>query len=316
MLLSTLLFLLGIALLVKGGSWFVDGAVEIAEHFNVPKILIGATVVSIGTTLPETMVSVQAALQGNAGISYGNAIGSIICNASLIAAIALIACTNHIKRDSISLPTTIFFIAATVYVAIAYFTQTFTRADGIVLLAICAVYIVIAAKKAKDNIDDEQKEHPPVRRAVMFLIFGAALIAFGARLIVNNGTNIAQMLGVPDSVIGLTIVAIGTSLPEMTTTITSLVKGHNSLSLGNVIGANILNLTLVSGAAMTVSPFSLPPERLIGGVNASLVVDIPVMLAVMLILCLPALIKERTYKWQGVALLCIYAGFCIYQITY
>ena len=129
----------------------------------------------------------------------------------------------------------------------------------------------------------------------------------------NNGTIIAAALGVPDSVIGLTMVALGTSLPELITAITSLMKGHSALSLGNIIGANLFNIVLVSGAAISISPFALPAEKMIMGMNSSLIIDIPVMFGVMLLLCVPALLKEKLYRWQGILLLCIYAAFTIYQ---
>ena len=147
------------------------------------------------------------------------------------------------------------------------------------------------------------------------LILGAALIAVGANLLVDNGTLIAQALGVPESVIALTFVALGTSLPELVTAITSLAKGHGSLSLGNVIGANVFNLVLVSGMSITVSPFSIPQNSTIMGINSSLVMDLPVMFAVMLLLTVPALLKGKLSRWQGVLLLCIYAAFCAVQFT-
>ena len=149
----------------------------------------------------------------------------------------------------------------------------------------------------------------------IFLIIGAAVIALGADLLVENGTKIAEALGVPETVIALTFVALGTSLPELVTAITSLVKGHGALSLGNVIGANIFNLVLVSGLSITISPFAVPVGNLIGGMNASLVIDIPVMLAVMGLLTIPTLIKGKLYRAQGIALLVIYAGFCAVQFV-
>ena len=149
---------------------------------------------------------------------------------------------------------------------------------------------------------------------LLMLLIGAVAIAFGARLLVDNGTKIAAALGVPDSVIGLTMVALGTSLPELITAITSLAKGHGALSLGNVIGANLFNIVLVSGAAITISPFALPAEKLLpGGLNSSLVIDLPLMLLVMAILCIPALAKGKLKRWQGILLLCIYAAFTVYQ---
>ena len=137
-----------------------------------------------------------------------------------------------------------------------------------------------------------------------------------SNLLVDNGTIIAQGLGVPESVIALTFVALGTSLPEFVTAITSLIKGHGLLSLGNIIGANLFNLVLVSGLSIALSPFNVPADKLIFGMNAALVVDIPLMLTVMLIMLLPAFIKNRLYRWQGIVLLCLYAAYTVFQFAF
>ena len=150
---------------------------------------------------------------------------------------------------------------------------------------------------------------------VVLLIVGAALIAVGANLLVDNGTLIAQTLGVPESVIALTFVALGTSLPELVTAITSLIKGHGALSLGNVIGANLFNLVLVSGVSVALAPFSIPQNSTIAGYNASLVLDIPVMFFVMAFLTLPALRRGKLSRFQGIVLLLAYAAFCAVQFT-
>ena len=150
---------------------------------------------------------------------------------------------------------------------------------------------------------------------IVLLIVGAAFIAVGADLLVDNGTILAGMLGVPESVIALTFVALGTSLPELVTAITSLAKGHSALSLGNVIGANLFNLILVSGTAITLNPFSIPTEKEIAGMNASLVVDVPLMLVAMWLLTFPALVRGKMSRWQGVLLLLMYAGFCVFQFV-
>lgn len=150
---------------------------------------------------------------------------------------------------------------------------------------------------------------------MLLLVIGAALIAVGANLLVDNGTLIAQALGVPESVIALTFVALGTSLPELVTAITSLVKGHSSLSLGNVIGANLFNLVLVNGMAVTVAPFSVPQSATIAGMNASLVMEIPLMLFVMAFMTVPALVRRKLSRIQGILLLVIYAAFCVVQFT-
>lgn len=326
LVIAIVLFVIGLVLLIKGGDWFVDGASSIAEKFKIPEILIGATVVSIGTTLPEVMVSAQAAAKGNGAISYGNAIGSIICNVSLIAAITLAVKPAKVQRKSMIVPIIFFFSAAGLYTFTAYVTGNFSRTTGIVLLCMFLVYMIITvtvALKSKgeqttESNEEEEKEKMSVGKAIIFLIFGAAIIAFGATLLVDNGTIIAQKVGVPDSVIALTFVALGTSLPELVTAITSLVKGHGSLSVGNIIGANLFNLVLVSGIAITIKPFDVPNEKMFlnTGLNSSLVLEIPLMIFVMLFMTLPALIKGKLYRWQGVILLLVYAGFCVYQFAF
>ena len=149
----------------------------------------------------------------------------------------------------------------------------------------------------------------------LLLVVGAALIALGANLLVDNGTIIAQAMGVPESVIALTFVALGTSLPELVTAITSLMKGHSDLSLGNVVGANVFNLVLVSGMSVTLAPFEIPQSATLFGINSSLVLELPVMLLVMVLLTIPALVRGKLSRVQGVALLCIYAAFCAVQFT-
>ena len=229
-----------------------------------------------------------------------------------------------VSRRSLLLPVCFFFGSAALYALAAYTAGTFTRWMGAAFLLIFCVYMALtvrqmklapeAAPKAEE--DPEPAAERPLRRDLMLLIAGAAVIAVGARLLVDNGTLIAQALGVPDSVIGLTVVALGTSLPELITAITALLKGHSALSLGNVIGANLFNIVLVSGIAITISPFSVPAEKVIGGMNSSLVVDIPLMLGVMALLCVPALLREKLARWQGVLLLCIYAAFTAYQFIF
>jgi cation:H+ antiporter len=324
MLVPVLLFFVGFALLIKGGDWFVDGSVGIARRFHLPELLIGATIVSIGTTLPEVMVSTQAAMQGNAGISYGNAIDSIICNTSLIAAITVSVSPGKVQPKSFILPTAFYFAAALSYAGVAWTLGRFTRWMGLLYLAVFAVYMVLSVAQMKKNpaLAEEGGEEAADAKErsfaieLLLLVVGAAAIALGARFLVDNGTKIAAALGVPDSVIGLTMVALGTSLPELITAITSLMKGHGSLSLGNIIGANLFNIVLVSGASIAISPFAIPAEKtVLGGINSSLVIDLPIMLAVMAILCLPALKKGELKRWQGITLLCVYAAFTVYQFV-
>ena len=318
MIQSVLLFAVGLLLLIKGGDWFVDGATGLARRFHLPDIIVGATVVSIGTTLPEVMVSATGAMLGQGSMAYGNAIGSIICNTALIAAISVTFNPGPVNVKTMKMPVIFFFSSAALYCLAAYLLGEFPRWMGFVMLAIFIVYLVLNVRqglKHPEGVEEEEADAKP-RTLVMellLLIVGAVLIAVGADLLVEHGTNIAQFLGVPETVIALTFVGLGTSLPALVTTITSLRKGHASLGIGNVIGANVFNLVLVSGISVALAPFEVPVGKLLMGHNASLVLDIPVMLGVMLLLTVPALTRKKLDRWQGILLLCIYAAFCLFQ---
>ena len=323
MLIPVLLFVIGLLCLIKGGDWFVDGASALARRFHLPELLIGATVVSIGTTLPEVMVSTMSAVSGHGEIAYGNAIGSVICNAALIAAITIAVRPGKVDPKTLRTPVAFFFVAAAIYCVAAYVFGEFTRPMGFLMLAMFVAYMaanVLQMKNAPAGTEVEAEaeaaeEEMTLTKTLVLLVAGAVLIAVGANLLVDNGTLIAQALGVPESVIALTFVALGTSLPELVTAITSLIKGCSDLSLGNIVGANVFNLVLVSGVSVTLAPFSIPQSSTLFGINSSLVLDLPVMLAVMLIMCVPALLHGKLSRVQGVLLLCIYAAFCAIQFT-
>ena len=321
MLLSVLLFLVGLLCLIKGGDWFVEGASALARRFHLPELLIGATVVSIGTTLPEVMVSTISAVSGHGEIAYGNAIGSVICNAALIAAITIAVRPGPVDPKTLRTPVAFFFAAAAIYCVAAYGFGKFTRPMGLVMLALFVAYMAANVAQMKrapapaEGPAEAAEAEMTMAKTLVLLVAGAVLIAVGADLLVDNGTRIAQALGVPESVIALTFVALGTSLPELVTAITSLVKGCSDLSLGNIVGANVFNLVLVSGMSVTIAPFTIPQSSTLFGVNSSLVLDLPVMLAVMVIMCLPALLRGKLSRAQGVGLLCLYAAFCAIQFT-
>ncbi len=324
----------GFILLIKGGDWFVDAASGIAKRFKLPELLIGATVVSIGTTLPEVMTSAMGSISGSGAISYGNAIGSIIFNTSVIAAMTIAIKPSRTDKKTLVFPVCFFFGTAIFYSLISYISGGFDRWTGIVLLAGFVAYMIINVinmRKAPAELDvstadsdsseadgnEEDKSSISVLlKDILFLILGALLIAVGAYLLVESATSIAHQLGVPESVIGLTVVAVGTSLPELVTAITSLAKGHGALSLGNIIGANIFNLVLVSGVSITISPFDLPVNALLFGQNSSLLLDIPLMLAVMGIMTLPPLFTGKLKRWQGISLLLLYVFFMVMQFAF
>ncbi len=317
----------GLILLIKGGDWFVDAASNIAKKFHLPELLIGATVVSIGTTLPEVMTSAASAMTGHGEIAYGNAIGSIICNTALISAITVAIKPGKADKKALIFPVCFFFAIAAFYSTIAYTTHEFSRWVGIVLLCAFVVYMVINVLNMKkspaesvslEEIETEKAEEGDSKIIVdVLVLIGAALvIALGAHLLVNSATAIAEGLGIPESVIALTVVALGTSLPELVTAITALMKGHGALSLGNIIGANIFNLVLVSGVSVAINPFSVPMTSSLFGQNASLVLDIPVMFGVMALLTIPTAIRGKLSRWQGISLLLIYFAYLALQFVF
>ncbi|MBO7525921.1 MAG: calcium/sodium antiporter [Clostridia bacterium] len=328
-----LLFILGLLCLIKGGDWFVDGASGIAKRFKISEILIGATVVSIGTTLPEVMVSATGAIEGHGDIAYGNALGSIICNTALISALTMAIRPSAVDKRGFSIATAFFFGAAAIYAVFAVTLKDFPRYLGIILLAIFAVYMTILIVQAKrhpeieplkapedDNANNDGQAKPEKERKlwleILLLVIGAALIAVGAKLLVDNGTELARIMGVSEAVIALTFVALGTSLPELVTAVTALIKGHSALSIGNIIGANLFNIVLVMGVAVTLSPFSLPDSSMLFGINSSLLIDVPLMIAVMLIMAIPPLITGKLKRWQGITLLVLYAAFITFKFVY
>ena len=327
MLKPILLFIVGLVCLIKGGDWFVDGASSMARKFHLPELLIGATVVSIGTTLPEVMVSTMSALSGHGEIAYGNAIGSVICNTALIAAITIAVRPGPVNPQTLRIPVAFFYIAAAIYCVAAYAMGKFTRPMGLIMLTVFLAYMIVNVRSMTADAEEAEESEVPAAKVskeetdvsmgkiLLLLVAGAALIAVGANLLVDNGTLIAQAFGVPESVIALTFVALGTSLPELVTAITSLAKGHGALSLGNVIGANVFNLVLVSGVSVTLAPFVVPQSAVFMGHNSSLVLEIPVMLLVMSILTIPSLIRGKLTRRQGILLLAIYAVFCAIQFT-
>lgn len=321
----------GFILLIKGGDWFVDAATGIAKRFHLPELLIGATVVSIGTTLPEVMTSAIGAASGSGAMAYGNAIGSIICNTSLIAAITIAIKPGKADKKSLIFPVCFFFGAAAFYAICAYLFGKFDFWMGIVLLVGFVVYMIINVLNMKKNPVEEEHEEEEEKldtpelpekssaagliKDIVMLIVSALVIAVGADLLVDNAIVVAEMLNVPQTIISLTIVALGTSLPELVTAITSLMKGHGALSLGNIIGANIFNLVLVSGAAISINPFDVPADATFLGMNASFVFDIPLVFIVMGIMTIPTLIKGKLSRWQGISLLTIYAAYCVLQFV-
>lgn len=305
---AVILFLVGLALICLGGDRLVDAAVAIARKLGIPQIVVGATIVSIGTTLPEVLVSTTAAFDGSAAIAAGNAFGSIICNTALIAGLTqTIRPSKKVEFASLGWRSIFFFAVLVTMDVIGFVTGAFGRPVGIGLILLFVFYAAISIKRASveggSEEAEESKDGISIPKELLKLVVCAVMLFFGARLLVNNGIIIAEAIGVPERVIAVTFIALGTSLPELMTSVMSLVKGYGNVGLGNVIGANLLNILLVIGIPSAVA--GIPLER------STVTVDMPLAALVMLILLVPILIRKKSSRVQGIALLCIYAVYCV-----
>ena len=324
------LFLIGVVLIVKGGDWFVDGAVWVAEVTRIPRFIIGATIISLATTLPEIIVSTIAAIdghsilasgvgdyvaasQGKVGMAIGNGIGSVICNTAMILAIGIVFLPIAIKRKDFA-PKAILLIAAMTALFLFSMNGSFSIAGAVVLLLIFALYIFENIRSAKADPSESAAARPATDRKsvitnILRVIFGAAGIVVGSQLLVNNGSKIAASWGVSESIIGVTLVAVGTSLPELVTAIASIVKKQSSMSVGNVIGANVIDTTLILAVCSFVYGGNLPVSA------QNIYLDFPVAILVSLIALVPTIIHKKFSRWQGVILLMIYAAYLVIVVA-
>lgn len=309
-----LLFVLGLVLICFGGDKLVDASVALARKIGIPQIVVGATIVSIGTTLPEILVSTTAAFDGSAAISAGNAFGSIICNTALIAGLTqLLRPVKKVEFNSLAWRSLFFFVTILALTAYGWFTGHFDRVAGIVLLVLFGVYAWLNMVRSKSEEEEtaetqeslEELKRISLPRNLMLLAFCAVLLFWGANLLVDNGIIIAGYLGVPERVIAVTAIALGTSLPELVTSIMSVVKGCENVGLGNIIGANILNLLLVIGIPATVTGIELEVQ--------TVRVDAPLGALVMAILIVPILFRKKASRMQGATLLAVYGLYCAFN---
>ena len=345
-----ILLIVGIALVVKGGDWFVDAASWIAEVSGIPTFIIGATIVSVATTLPEVLVSSLSAAEGSAGMAIGNAVGSVNCNIALIMAMSLLFMPGILKRrDYIA---KIFMLLGVISVlwALSSTSGTLVWWEGLIVLAFFFAFMVenlLSAKRhAKLSALDEEKEEmakegvriltaeefefdiqkdfnsksiltikrtgiqfekSTLAKNIILFVIGAGAIVLGAQLMCDNGAKFASLLGVSDDLIGVTILAVGTSLPELVTAITAIAKKKSDLSVGNVIGANIIDISLILPLCAFISAGKFGAELPVS--PQSLVLDFPFCLAVAGVALLPALIFGKFKRWQGALLI---AGYITY----
>lgn len=301
-----LLFVLGIALIVKGGDFFVDSASYIAEISGIPKFIVGATIVSLATTMPEMIVSVMAAAQGKYEMAVGNAVGSVTANTGLILSIGIIFMSIAVTRKKY-LVKGLLLIAAVTTVWLGCLTGKLSIIASIILLAVFAAFVYENVRSARADMSESSEKPKLVKKELIIklilFVVGAVMLVIGSDLLVDHGSNIATFLHVPEGIIAVTMVAIGTSLPELVTTVTAIIKKQSGLSAGNIIGANIIDLTLILPISSLVSRGQLTIN------DQGLKCDMPACLLVVLIAIVPTLITEKFRKWQGAAMLAVYAGY-------
>lgn len=337
------LFVVGLFLIIKGGDWFVDSASWIAEVLGVPKFVIGATIVSLATTLPEMIVSVQATIKGNVEMAAGNAIGSVTANTAMIMGIFIVCMPFAVKRKEFTPKALMMFAASATLVLGCIFTAketltfegetgTFYRLSTIGLIVLVAIFIAFFVENfismknettqiepSPDNIGlQEEDDIVPTKETatkkdwlknIIFFVLGAAGIVIGADLLVDYGTQIAISLNIPQRVISVIAIAIGTSLPELVTTITALRKKVGALSVGNILGANIIDLTLILPICSFVSMGKGTGALAVSA--SSVTIDMVVCLAAIAIAIFPTIATKKFQRWQGIVMLLGYLGYVI-----
>lgn len=307
MFIKTILFLIGFVLITKGADIFINCTVDIGKKTKISEIILGATIVSFATTLPELTVSLFASLDGHTTMSLGNAVGSIICNTGLV--LGLVAFISPFSVDKkMFFSKSVLLLICVILLLLLGIDKSITQTDSIVLLAMLAIYMYsnyrsVVEKGSKSRVNNTSKVKGNnnlgewIRIALLFAL-GLIMMILGSRLLVDNGVIIAEWIGVPQGVISLTVIALGTSLPELVSSLTAIKKNHHAISVGNILGANILNIVSVIGIS------SIPNDIPILSQNMS--IDFPFMIVLLLILILPTIKKNKLYRFQGLIMLIVY----------
>ena len=306
-----LLFVVGLVLIIKGGDWFVDSAVFIANLTGIPKFIIGATIVSVATTLPELTVSVTGVIDGELDLAVGNAVGSVTANIGLIMGISLVCMPAVIKRSQFWIKGTLMSAAALLLWVLCK-DGTLHMLPSFALFVLLAVYVWDNICDAKNDVGSDEREvvdKKDLPKQIVMFIIGIAAIVVGSKLLIEYGSEIALLLGVPSAIIGVTMVAIGTSLPELITTLTAIRKKESSMSIGNIVGANIIDLAMILPICSVVSDGKLTIAE------QSYALDMPICFAMTLIAVLPPLIKGKLYRWQGILMLALYTVYVVILVT-
>ena len=304
-ILEVLLLALGFALLVKGADWFVDGASGIAAKLHIPQLVIGLTIVAMGTSAPEAAVSISAALKGSADITIGNIVGSKIMNILFIVGLASAIVPIAVAKSTIRVDIPFMLLITGVLLALGW-DQTITLSDGLIMLVMFAGYLgymLHMAKKGGDEADADKDLK--LWQALLYTIVGLGLIVWGADMAVDAATALARIFGLSERFIGLTVVALGTSLPELFTSVAAARKGNADIAIGNIVGSNIFNILFIVGLSAMIVPVPFTTNFRIDTVVAFAA-------GVMLLLC--SLRRKQLVRWHGIAMLAAYGAYFMYLL--
>ena len=304
-LLAMILLVVGFVMLIKGADWFVDGAAGIAARFGIPQLVIGLTIVAMGTSAPEAAVSITAALTGNAGITIGNVLGSNILNVLLILGITSVIITVPVQKSTVKWEMPFMHVITIVLAFLGFTGGRIERWEGMVLWIFVFIYFVYLFRMAKNGTEEEEEEMHPLWQQLLMLLVGIACIVIGSDLTVDNATIIAAKLGMDDRLIGLTIVAFGTSLPELVTSVTAAKKGKADIAIGNIVGSNVFNILFVVGTTALITPVAF---------KTGFIVDSAVTLAAGLFLWIAVMKENKLKRPAGVVMLLGYALYFIYLL--
>lgn len=302
-----LLLVVGFVLLLKGADFFVEGSSSIAKRLRVPSLIIGLTIVAMGTSLPECAVSISAAIAGNTGVAVGNAVGSNIFNLMVVCGVCALFCPLIVSRGTLTGEFPFSVIVAVVLMVLGWLGMTLGHIDGFILLVLFAgflLWMIRSAQKARNESEAEDEyEIRPIWQCIVYIVGGAAAIAAGGQIVVNAASAIATSFGMSQNLIGLTIVAFGTSLPELATSVVAARKHEVDMALGNVIGSNIFNILFVLGVAAAIHPMVFQMENII---------DIIVLVVMSIIVLCFAWTKQKLVRWEGFTMLVMYAAYVVY----
>lgn len=311
LLIQVVLLVVGFVMLIKGADWFVDGAASLAGKFGIPQLVIGLTIVAMGTSAPEAAVSISAALQDNAGITIGNVVGSNIMNVLVILGLASVIIPIAVKKSTVKYEIPFTILITVVLAVLGLMDNKISRLEGVILWVLFIAYLAylfLMTKKGEAEVEEKESKLDKVWKMIVFILIGGGLIVWGSDVTVDAATKIAQYFKMSDQLIGLTIVALGTSLPELITSVTAAKKGNADIAIGNIVGSNIFNILFVVGTTALITPVVYAQ---------SFLVDSIVAVATMVLLWLLVLNKDRKLKrWGGAILLVGYVAYFAYLMLF